>query len=150
MYITLLSKRSKHQKAFSLDMDGFVQPINGGGLATTSLDLAREDSDDATATDNKNTDEDEEKIDGVEAMAKTVSLQKQQTVPYELNVKMKIGFDKSAKQMIELKKRAFNETSSKIAIANWISEVFVHVKKDFHHPSLGHKINLEVKIIKSI
>ena len=147
MYLTLLSKRSKHQKAFSLDMDGFVQPINGGGLATTSLDLAREDSDDATATDNKNTDEDEEKIDGVEAMAKTVSLQKQQTVPYELNVKMKIGFDNSSIEMIKLKKgvEQGDETSSKIAIANWISEVFVHVKKDFHHPSLGHKINLEVR-----
>ena len=49
--------------------------------------------------------------------------------------------------MIVTKKRA-NETDefdTKIAIANWISEVFVHVKKDFHHPSLGHKINLEVR-----
>ena len=60
---------------------------------------------------------------------------------------MKIGFDKSAKQVIESKKgvEQGDEFSSKIAIANWISEVFVHVKKDFHHPSLGHKINLEVK-----
>ena len=147
MYITLLSKRSKHQKAFSLDMDGFVQPIQGGELATTSLDLARQDSDDDTATDKKNVDEDEEQIAAVEAMAKTVSLQTQQTVPYELNVKMKIGFDKSAKQVIESKKgvEPGDEIGSKIAIANWISEVFVHVKKDFHHPSLGHKINLEVK-----
>ena len=83
MYITLLSTRSKHQKAFSLDMDGFVQPIQGGNLATTRLDSAREDGDDVTATDKKNVDDDDKQIPAVEAMAKTVSLKTQQTVPYE-------------------------------------------------------------------
>ena len=59
------------------------------------------------------------------------------TVPFAIKAQIKVGIDKLARNTITNK--------HKTTVDAWISEVFTHFQAHYHHPTLRHRINFEVK-----
>ena len=132
MYITLLSNRSPHQKSFSMDLDGNVEPIKIMGSNDGYLEIPKNIN---TRQRDGDLFDDGDNIGSYNLEAKA-SAADTAGVPHEIIVKIKIGTDTSAKEDIE--GRLEN------TVDNWLSEVFTHVQNHYYHPTLGHRINFQV------
>jgi hypothetical protein len=128
MYITLISKRSRYQKSFSMDFSGHFEPIQ---LMEVDSIISR--------TGNTFVDGDELGDTEEEERAKDTIIGGGNSVPFAIKAKIKVGTDTSARDTIT---NIFNTT-----VDAWISEIFTHLQAHYHHPTLRHRVNFEVQQI---
>ena len=133
MYITLLSKRSRYQKSFSMDFSGNFEPIQRSEVESTHSLVSRE-----LASRNGNTfvEGDELGDKEEEAKASDTVVGGKNTVPFAIKVKIKVGVDASANDTIT------NQLGT--TVDSWISKMITHLQAHYHHPTLRHRVNFEV------
>ena len=129
MHITLISKRSRYQKSFSIDyFSGHFEPIQ---LMEVDSIISRNGNTFVEGDELGDTEE--------EAKAKDTIIGGGNSVPFAIKAKIKVGTDTSARDTITNK---LNTT-----VDAWISEILTHLQAHYHHPTLRHRVNFEVQQI---
>ena len=134
MYLTIISKRSPYQKSFSLDVNGNVKLIEAKSGNTVN-NLLIQNIIDRRGFEIMEGDE----IKNAELEAKAANAETN-GVPCSIKVKIRLGIDASALKTIE---KSLQRTYD-----NWLAEVFTHAQVHYHHPTLQHRINFEVCLLK--
>ena len=124
MHITLLSQHSPNHKSFSVDKQGNTKHIEIESKVEARSRFRSQQQDSPIIID--------EELEGAVAKVSTVE---QSTVPANLALKIRLGYDKGAKQVLEREGKN---------VDNWLAEVLTHAQVHFLHSSLKHQIILQV------
>ena len=128
MYISLISKRSPYQKSFSMDLEGNVEPIQNTETKDAYLPINED-----VISRQSGTVTNQDEIDDTQLEAEA-SASSTNGVPAVIKAKIQFGVDTLARDTI------LNESGP---VDNWLADMFTHVQNNYHHPSLGHRINFE-------
>ena len=124
MHITLLSQHSPNHKSFSFDKQGNTKHIEIESKVEARARFRSQQQDGPIIIDEE-----------LEGAAAKVSAGQQSTVPASLALKIRLGYDKSAKQALERQGKNAD---------NWLAEVMTHAQVHYLHSSLEHQIILQV------
>ena len=124
MHITLLSQHSPDHKSFSVDKHGNTKHIEIESNVEARARFRSKQQDGPIIINEQ-----------LEAAAANVSAAQQSTVPASLALKIRLGYDKGAKQALDREGKNAD---------NWLAEVLTHAQVHFLHSSLKHQIILQV------
>jgi len=124
MHITLVSQHSPNHKSFSVDKHGNTKHIEIEPNVEERARFRSQQQDSPIIID--------EELEGAAAKVSTVE---QSTAPASLALKIRLGYDKGAKQVLETEGKN---------VDNWLAEVLTHAQVHFLHSSLKHQIILQV------
>ena len=135
MFITILSKHSPLHKSFSLDVDGATQHI----LVDDHDEYAYESLQDDVERAGDSWHDiggDADMNDKLEDAAHHVSAAQQNGIPLKLKLKIRVGYDVSAKN-------AFPSNGYQ-TIDDWMNDAMTHFSTYYKHHTLEHVIHFEV------
>ena len=124
MHITLLSQHSPNHKSFSVDKHGNSKHIEIESKVEVRARFRSQQQDGPIIINEE-----------WEAAAAKVNAAQQSTVPASLALKIRLGYDKSARQALEREGKN---------VDNWLAEVMTHSQIHYLHSSLKHQIILQV------
>lgn len=143
-YITLLSKDSLYRKSFSLDRFGISKEMKTNDYDTNINDEISSKPQEEAVLEDRDVHVDDWKTYGnvrywkkKEKKVESVSEKKMASVPYNLNVNFRFGYDNGTKNWMDEN----NEN-----IDNWLATVMTHLQLHFSHSSLEHYIFLNVSL----